>query len=81
MKDLHRAAAKRAYRTLAQGLGGSAVTTAVVASVVALAEGDAGKAALVAAGVAIANTVITAGASFWQAVAAGLPEVQGSQAQ
>lgn len=74
MTALHKAAAKRAYRTLAQGLGGSAVTTALTAGVVAVAEGDAGQAALVAAAVAVGTTVVTAFGSFWQGVAAGLPE-------
>lgn len=74
MTALHKAAARRAYRTLAQGLGGSTVTTALFAAIVAVAEGDAGRAALIAAAVSIATTVATAFGSFWQGVAAGLPE-------
>lgn len=68
MNTLHRAALKRAYRTLAQGLGGSAVTTALVALVT---DGQsAGEAALVAT----ATVVVASFASFWQGVAQGLPE-------
>lgn len=68
MKQLHRAAARRAYRTLAQGLGSTAVVTAIAA----LATD--GKAALPVAGIALANAVVTAFGSFWQGVAQGLPE-------
>lgn len=74
MRTLHRAALVRAYRTLAQGLGGSAVTTALVALVAALADADAARTAALAAAVAIGTTITTALASFWQGVAAGLPE-------
>lgn len=69
MTALHKAAAKRAYRTLAQGLGGSAVTTAAVAIFVD------GQTALAALGVAVGTVAVSAIASFWQGVAAGLPEV------
>ncbi|WP_062516498.1 hypothetical protein [Demequina gelatinilytica] len=68
MTSLHKAAAKRAYRTLAQGLGSSTVTTAITAVVTD------GKTALAAAGIALGTTVVTAFASFWQGVAKGLPE-------
>lgn len=68
MKQLHRAAAVRAYRTLAQGLGGSAVVTAIAALVTD------GRGALLAGGIAIGTVLATAFGSFWQGVAAGLPE-------
>ncbi|MCR6649693.1 MAG: hypothetical protein NVV70_16740 [Cellulomonas sp.] len=70
MKALHKAAAIRAYRTLATGLGGSAVTTAAVALLTD------GKSALLAAGVAVGTVVVSAAASFWNGVANGLPEAQ-----
>lgn len=74
MRALHRAALKRAYRTLAQGLGGSAVTTALVA---VTTDGQAaGKAAVVA----LVTVGVTAFASFWQGVAKGLPEVDADAA-
>lgn len=74
--SLHRAALTRAYRTLAQGLGGSAVVTALVALVAAIGgDADTVRTALLAAGVAVGTTVATAIGSFWQGVAAGLPEV------
>lgn len=68
MKTLHKAALIRAYRTLAQGLAGGAVTTALVALV--SGQTSAGSAALVALGTA----TVTAFASFWSGVAKGLPE-------
>ena len=74
MLSLHRAALIRAYRTLAQGLGGSAVTTALVAVVASLAGGEAPRTALIAAGATVAAAVLAALASFWQGVARGLPE-------
>lgn len=75
MRSLHTAALRRAYRTLAQGLGGSAVTTALVAVITALGtDADAGRTALLAAGVAVGTTLVTAFGSFWQGVAQGLPE-------
>ena len=75
MKSLHRAAAIRAYRTLAQGLGSSAVITALVAVIAALAsDADTVRTALLAAGVAVGTTVASAIGSFWQGVAKGLPE-------
>lgn len=73
MKSLHRAAAIRAYRTLAQGLAGGAVTTALVAVVTD------GRSALTAALVALGTVAVSSGASFWQGVAAGLPEVDDAQ--
>ena len=74
--SLHRAALTRAYRTLAQGLGGSAVVTALVALVAALGgDADTLRAAGLAAVIAVGTAVATAIGSFWQGVAAGLPEV------
>ncbi len=76
MKALHAAALRRAYRTLAQGLGGSAVTTALVAVITALAtDADAGRTALLAAAATVGNSIVAAIGSFWQGVAQGLPEV------
>lgn len=69
MLTLHRAAALRAYRTLVQGLGGSAVVTAAVASL------DGGSDALRALWLTLAVTGITAAASFFTGIAQGLPEV------
>ncbi len=76
MKTLHRAALKRAYRTFAQGLGGSATATALAALVAAMAgAGDeAPQVALIAAAASIGSTVVAAFTSFWQGVALGLPE-------
>lgn len=68
MGALHKAALVRAYRTLAQGLAGSTVTTALVALV--SGQASAGSAALVAIG----TTLATALASFWAGIAKGLPE-------
>ncbi len=78
MKSLHRAALKRAYRTLAQGLGGSAVATALAALVAAANDADTARTALAAAGVAVGTVVVTAFGSFWQGVAGGLPEADDS---
>lgn len=75
MKALHAAALRRAYRTLAQGLGGSTVVTALVAVVAALSDADAARTALLAAAIAVGTTIVTALGSFWQGVAQGLPEV------
>lgn len=76
MKKLHRAAARRAYRTLAQGLGGSAVITTLTGVLTALAtDADAVKTAALAAAVAVGTVISTAVGSFWQGVAQGLPEV------
>lgn len=75
MSALHCAALVRAYRTLAQGLGGSAVVTALVAVVAAASDADALRSALLAAGIAVGTVFATAVGSFWQGVAAGLPEV------
>ncbi len=77
MTTLHRAALKRAYRTLAQGLGGSATATALAALVAAMVGGgtDTAHTALVAAAASIGTTVVAAFTSFWQGVAGGLPEV------
>lgn len=76
MKTLHRAALERAYRTFAQGLGGSATATALAALIAALAgSGDqAARVALIAAVASIGSTVVAAFTSFWQGVARGLPE-------
>jgi len=74
VKTLHRAALTRAYRTLAQGLGGSVVTTAVVAVVTAAGDRDAVATAALAAAVAVGTAVVAAAGAFWQGVAAGLPE-------
>lgn len=76
MKALHRAALRRAYRTLAQGLGGSAVVTAIVAVVAASGDHDAASAAVQAGVIAVGTVVATAFGSFWQGVAAGLPEAE-----
>ena len=70
MRALHKAALVRAYRTLAQGLAGSAVTTALVALV--SGQTAAGSAALVAIGTAIVGALT----SFWSGVAKGLPEAE-----
>lgn len=75
MVDLHKAALRRAYRTLAQGLGGSTVVTAVTAVVAALGDADAVRTAGLAALISVGTTIATAVGSFWQGVAAGLPEV------
>ena len=75
MVDLHKAALKRAYRTLAQGLGGSTVVTGLVAVVAAIGDADALRTAGLAAIISVGTTVATAVGSFWQGVAAGLPEV------
>ena len=73
--DLHRAAAVRAYRTLAQGLGGSAVVTASVALVAALGgDADTLRVAALAAVIAVGTALVAAIGSFWQGVAQGLPE-------
>ena len=74
MSALHRAALVRAYRTLAQGLGGSAVSTALVAVIASLAGGETGQAALIAAAASVGTVVVAAFGSFWQGVALGLPE-------
>lgn len=68
MKALHHAAAIRAYRTLAQGLGGSAVTGALVA---VFTDPTTAKVAVIGA---LGATAVAAFGSFWQGVAAGLPE-------
>lgn len=75
MVGLHKAALRRAYRTLAQGLGGSTVVTAITAVVAALGDSDAARSAGLAALIAVGTTIVTALGSFWQGVAAGLPEV------
>lgn len=74
--SLHRAAAIRAYRTLAQGLGGTTVTTALVALVAALGDADALRTAALAAVISLGTISVSAVASFWQGVAQGLPEVE-----
>lgn len=77
MNKLHRAALKRAYRTLAQGLGGSATATALAALIAAMVGGgtDTAHTALIAAVASVGTTVVAAFTSFWQGVARGLPEV------
>lgn len=70
MNALHRAAARRAYRTLAQGLGSSAMVTVLVAIATD------GKSAMAAAGITLATVAATALSSFWQGVARGLPEAE-----
>lgn len=74
MKALHRAALVRAYRTLAQGLGGSAVATALLALIT---DGETARVGLIAA---LGTTLVAALTSFWQGVAAGLPEVDLAEA-
>lgn len=69
MKSLHKAALIRAYRTLAQGLGGSAVATAAVAI---FTDGQSALTVLLAT---LGTVLVAAVTSFWQGVAAGLPEV------
>jgi hypothetical protein len=77
MNKLHRAALTRAYRTLAQGLGGSATATALAALIAAMVGGgtDTAQTALVAAAASLGASVVAAFTSFWQGVAGGLPEV------
>lgn len=70
---LHRAAMRRAYRTFAQAMGGNVTVSLGVALVESAGGGDiqqAGTAFLVGIG----GAVVAAGASFWQGIAAGLPE-------
>lgn len=80
MKALRAAALLRARRTLYQGLGGSALTTALVALVVALSNGDRDAVAVagVAALVALGTTLVTAATSYFQGMYSGLPEVPSS---
>lgn len=77
MKNLHKAALTRAYRTLATGLGGSATATAMTAAITALvgAGEDAPRNALIALAASLGTTVVSAFTSFWRGVAGGLPEV------
>lgn len=77
MVDLHKAALTRAYRTLAQGLGGSATATALTAAVTAAvgAGEDTARNALIALAATLGSSVVAAFTSFWQGVAQGLPEV------
>jgi hypothetical protein len=75
MNKLHKAALLRAYRTLAQGLGGSAVTSGLVALVMAMTDGNMKVAALTLCS-SVASVCVAAVASFWQGVARGLPEAQ-----
>lgn len=79
MVDLHKAALTRAYRTLAQGLGGSATATALTAAITAMvgAGDEAPRNALIALAATLGSTVVAAFTSFWQGVARGLPEVEG----
>lgn len=77
MRALHRAAAIRAYRSLAQGLGSSAVITALVAVITAVGtDASTVRTALLAAAVAVGTAVVAAVGSFWQGVARGLPEAK-----
>lgn len=76
MNTLHRAALKRAYRTLVQGLASGAITTALVAAFSAWINGEPAQAALVTAAVASATTVGAAINSFWFGVKVGLPEAE-----
>ena len=76
MVSLHKAALRRAYRTLAQGLGGSTVVTAITAVAAAVGDADALRSAGLAALISVGTTIATAVGSFWQGVAAGLPEVE-----
>lgn len=68
MRDLHKAALIRAYRTLATGFGGGAVATALAALVTG------GAAAVPVALGAVATVAISAFTSYWLGVASGLPE-------
>lgn len=70
MRNIHRAAAIRAYRTLATGLGGAALTVPLVA---AFTEGKGAVPAIVAA---LGAVIVSSFASFFVGVAAGLPEVE-----
>lgn len=80
MRDLHTAALKRAYRTLAQGLGSSAVITTLVTVVTAIGtDADTLRTAALAAAIAVGTAVAAAVGSFWQAVAQGLPEALGDE--
>lgn len=77
LTTLHKAALVRAYRTLAQGLGGSAVATALAAAAAALfTDGSTRTAALIAAAATLTSTVVAAFTSFWQGVYRGLPEAE-----
>ena len=67
MRDLHKKALIRAYRTFAQGLAGSALVTTVVGI---LNGTDTVRTVLTG----VATIVVTAFLSFWQGVAKGLPE-------
>lgn len=77
MVDLHKAALRRAYRTLAQGLGGSTTATALTAVITAAvgAGEDTARNALIALAATLGSTIVAALTSFWQGVAQGLPEV------
>lgn len=70
MRELHKAALVRAYRTLAQGFGGTTVSGAL--ALVFTDPANARNAIVVALG----STVVAAVISFWQGVAQGLPEAQ-----
>lgn len=67
MRDLHKKALIRAYRTFAQGLAGSALVTTIAGVI----EGS-NTVRTVLTGVA--TIVVTAFLSFWQGVVKGLPE-------
>lgn len=80
MKALRAAALLRARRTLYQGLGGSALTTALVTLVVSLSNGD--RDAITAAGVAalaaLGTALVAAVTAYFQGMYSGLPEVPSS---
>lgn len=78
MKELHKAALVRAYRTLATGLAGAATTTGLTALIAALV--GAGTLtpvlALTALGASVGGVVVSAWGSYWRAVSQGIPEVE-----
>jgi len=77
MIEIHKAALTRAYRTLAQGLGGSATATALTAAITAAvgAGEDTARNALIALAATLGSTIVASFTAFWQGVAYGLPEV------
>jgi hypothetical protein len=77
MRDLHKAALVRAYRTLATGLGGTAISTGLVALISSLAGAGemTAKAALLALAGSLGAVLVSAVGSFWRAVSQGIPEV------
>lgn len=73
MKALHRAAAVRAYRTLATGLAASTVVTSSVALITD------GRQAVPALLITLGTVAAQSAASFWHGVASGLPEAPKQQ--